>query len=85
MQLLQYLYTDREAADLLLYGVEGVDYRRLDADHVTNIDELPANEWSTVHWGQPNCQAASTWVNADGTEVGYIGPDVYKRQRLLCS
>lgn len=26
MQLLQYLYTDREAADLLLYGVEGVDY-----------------------------------------------------------
>lgn len=74
MQLLQYLYTDREAADLLLYGVEGVDYRRLDADHVTNIDELPANEWSTVHWGQPNCQAASTWVNADGTEVGYTGP-----------
>jgi putative aldouronate transport system substrate-binding protein len=74
MQLLQYLYTDREAADLLLYGVEGVDYRRLDVDHVTNIDELPANEWSTVHWGQPNCQAASTWVNADGTEVGYTGP-----------
>ena len=74
MQLLQYLYTDREAADLLLYGVEGVDYRRLNVDHVTNIDELPANEWSTVHWGQPNCQAASTWVNADGTEVGYTGP-----------
>lgn len=41
---------------------------------MTNIDELPANEWSTVHWGQPNCQAASTWVNADGTEVGYTGP-----------
>ena len=58
----------------MLYGVEGVDYRRLDADHVTNIDELPANEWSTVHWGQPNCQAASTWVNADGTEAGYTGP-----------
>ena len=49
MQLLQYLYTDREAADLLLYGVEGVDYRRLDADHVTNIDELPANELSLIH------------------------------------
>lgn len=74
MQLLQYLYTDREAADLLLYGVEGVDYRRLDADHVTNIDELPANEWSTIHWGQPNCQAASTWVNTDGSEVVYTGP-----------
>lgn len=74
MQLLQYLYTDREAADLLLYGVEGVDYRRIDADRVTNIDELPADEWSTIHWGQPNCQAASTWVNADGSEVAYTGP-----------
>lgn len=75
VQLLQYLYTNRTAADLLLYGVEGTDYKRIDADHVTSIDEVPADEWSTIHWGQPNSAMASTWVKSDGSEVIYTGPD----------
>ncbi|SBW02129.1 putative Tat pathway signal sequence domain protein [uncultured Eubacteriales bacterium] len=61
MQLLELLYTNQEAADLCIYGQEGVDYTRIDADTVTNIDTPPQDEWSTIHWGWPNRQVASVW------------------------
>lgn len=61
MQLLELLYSNQEAADLCIYGQEGVDYTRIDADTVTNIDTPPQDEWSTIHWGWPNRKIASAW------------------------
>ena len=62
MQMIELLYIDQETADLCIYGQEDVDYVRLDEDTVTNIAAPPADEWSTIHWGWPNRQAASTWT-----------------------
>ena len=58
----------------MLYGIEGVDYRRIDENTVTSIDPKPEEEWSTVHWGQPNSTIVSTWVWPDGSEVEYTAP-----------
>ncbi len=74
LQLLEFLYTDHEAADLLLYGMEGIDYRRLDAQTVTTIDPKPKEEWNTIHWGQPNSEIVSEWIWADGRKVAYTEP-----------
>lgn len=74
MQLLEYLYTDQEASDLLFYGEENVDYLRLDEDTVTTKTPLPEEEWNTVHWCQPNSEIASEWVWPDGTEVSCAEP-----------
>lgn len=74
LQLLELLCTDKQAADLMLYGIEGVDYRRIDENTVTSIDPKPEEEWSTVHWGQPNSTIVSTWVWPDGSEVEYTAP-----------
>lgn len=62
MRMIELLYIDQEAADLCIYGQENVDYVRLDENTVTNIDTPPADEWSTIHWGWPNRQAASAWT-----------------------
>lgn len=75
LQLLEYLYTDKEAADLLLYGVEGVDYHRIDENTVTSIAAGPEDEWSTVHWAQPNSAIVSQWVRPDGTTVVFTEPE----------
>lgn len=71
MELLELLYTDQEAADLCIYGQEGVDYLRLDKDTVTNIDDLPEDEWNTVPWGWPNRDVASVW-ELPGTELSVL-------------
>lgn len=78
LQLLEYLYTDQEAADLLLYGVEEVDYHRIDENTVTSLETVPEDEWSTIHWGQPNSAIVSQWVRPDGTTVNYKKPEVCK-------
>jgi len=62
LRLIELLYIDQEAADLCIYGQENMDYVRLDKNTVTNIETLPADEWSTVHWGWPNRQVASSWT-----------------------
>lgn len=78
LQLLEYLYTDKEAADLLLYGVEEVDYHRIDENTVTSLETVPEDEWSTIHWGQPNSAIVSQWVWPDGTPVTYTEPETCK-------
>lgn len=65
MQLLALLYTDRQTADLCIYGESGVDYVRLDADTLTNAGALPNDEWSTIPWAWPNRQVASAWQLPD--------------------
>lgn len=64
MALLELLYTNQAAADLCIYGQEGMDYRRLDEDTVTSVDELTENEWSAIAWGWgwPVQGVASVWA-----------------------
>ncbi|MDD3429499.1 MAG: ABC transporter substrate-binding protein [Oscillospiraceae bacterium] len=61
LQLLELLYTEQAAADLCIYGEENTDYVRLDKNTVTNKQDLPQDEWSTIPWAWPNRVVASTW------------------------
>lgn len=67
MKLIELLYTDRDAADICLYGQENTDYLRIDENHVTSIGNR--SSWNSSLWGWPNRLIASTWVNPDTYET----------------
>lgn len=61
--LIELLATDREAADLCLFGQEGVDYARVDENTVTSINGVTT--WNSTMWGWPNRRIASTFVDPE--------------------
>lgn len=63
LELIELLATDREAADLCLFGQEGVDYARLDENTVTSINGMTT--WNSTMWGWPNRGIASTFVDPE--------------------
>lgn len=68
IQLLELLYTDKEACDLCIYGQENIDYKRLDKSTITQPETPPESIWEHVSWAWPNRQLASTWVLPNGKE-----------------
>ncbi|MCM1123641.1 MAG: ABC transporter substrate-binding protein [Eubacterium sp.] len=63
MQLWNLMYTDPEIDNLLVNGVEGVHYERVDDEHVKAID---GTTWEpTLYWGWPNGELATLSEGAD--------------------
>ena len=71
LQLIELLYTDREAVDICLYGQEGIDYQRVDETHITALNGK--GSWNSTTWGWPNRIAGSIWLNPTTLE-----PDAYE-------
>ena len=63
MQVLNLLYTDAEAATLLAWGEEGVDYKVTDEGFLTYADGVdPANQsYSTLNFLMPNQYLTGVW------------------------
>ena len=63
MKVLNLLYTDPEAATLLAWGEEGVDYKVTEEGFLTYADGVdPANvQYSTLNWLMPNQYLTGVW------------------------
>ena len=57
---------------------EALDPVLRDTPEYVLLETVPEDEWSTIHWGQPNSAIVSQWVRPDGTTVSYTKPEVCK-------
>lgn len=63
MKVLNLFYTDAEAATLLAWGEEGVDYKKTDDGFLTYADGIDASnqQYSTLNWLMPNQFITGVW------------------------
>jgi putative aldouronate transport system substrate-binding protein len=63
MKVLNLLYTDAEAATLLAWGEEGVDYKKTDDGFLTYADGIDATnqQYSILNWLMPNQFITGVW------------------------
>ncbi len=63
MQVLNLLYTDAEAATLLAWGEEGVDYKKTDDGFLTYADGVDPSktDYSTLNFLMPNQYLTGVW------------------------
>lgn len=75
MKLLHLLFTDPEAARLLAYGQEGIDYDRVDKDCVTGCSDSPEPEqdrWNSSRWSWPVGISIERWLVNGEDQSQYI-------------
>ena len=63
MKVLNLLYTDAEAATLLAWGEEGVDYKKTEDGYLTYADGVDATnqQYSILNWLMPNQFITGVW------------------------
>ena len=63
MKVLNLLYTDAEAATLLAWGEEGVDYKKTEEGFLTYADGIDATnqQYSILNWLMPNQFITGVW------------------------
>lgn len=68
MKVLNLLYTDAYASNLLCWGEEGVEYQKTDDGHITFADGVDASTseyYNNVNWETPNQFIAEIWEGDD--------------------
>lgn len=75
MKLLHLLFTDREAARLLAYGQEGIDYDRVNEGYLTWCSaspELERDQWTSTRWSWPVGVPLERWLVNGEDQKQYI-------------